>query len=128
MANHYLTPLFSPRSVAVIGASTKLESIGGIVFQNMLQAGFRGKIYAVNPKYTEVQGQPCYASLADIPEQVDLVVIATPAASVPDLVEIAGRRGVRAAVVMSAGFSEGGAQGKTLEAACSKMHSATGCG
>ena len=117
MASHYLTPLFSPRSVAVIGASNKPEAIGGFVLQNLLQAGFRGKIYAVNPKYTEVQGQPCYASLADIPDQIDLVVIATPAASVPDLVEAAGRRGVRAAVVMSAGFSESGAQGKVLEAA-----------
>ena len=91
MASHYLTPLFSPRSVAVIGASNKPEAIGGFVLQNLLQAGFRGKIYAVNPKYTEVQGQPCYASLADIPDQIDLVVIATPAASVPDLVEAAGQ-------------------------------------
>jgi acetyltransferase len=117
MTQHYLSPLFNPRSVAVVGAGNTAGKVGAVVFANLLQSGFKGAIYAVNPKHAEVQGHPCYARLEDLPEAVDLVAIATPATTVPDLIEAAGRRRVRAAVVMSAGFSEIGPKGRALEQA-----------
>jgi acetyltransferase len=115
MTQHYLSPLFNPRSVAVVGAGNTAGKVGAVVFANLLQSGFKGAICAVNPRHAEVQGHPCYASLEDLPEAVDLVAIATPSTTVPDLIETAGRRRVRAAVVMSAGFSEIGPKGRSLE-------------
>ena len=109
MDAHYLAPLFSPRSVAVIGASDTPDSIGQIVFQNMLDGGYKGRLYAINPKRREVQGQPCYASIDEVDAPIDLVVIATPPATVPDIIEACGRREVKAAVIISAGFAETGA-------------------
>src|SRR5512139_3306919 len=115
MGKHYLTPLFSPASVAVFGASDRPDAVGQIVFQNMLGSGFKGRLYPVNPKNSEVQGQRAYASIADIGEPVELVVIATPAQSVPGIIEDCGIHGVKAAVIISAGFGEAGATGITLE-------------
>ncbi|OQW83130.1 MAG: hypothetical protein BVN30_07230, partial [Proteobacteria bacterium ST_bin16] len=62
MSKHYLSLLFSPRSVAVIGASNRLDSVGGVVFKNMLDHDYQGKLYAVNPNHAEIQGLPAYAS------------------------------------------------------------------
>lgn len=115
MSKHYLSPLFSPRSVAVIGASSRVESVGGVVFKNMLESGFQGKLYPVNPNHDEIQGQRAYASIEHIDEAVDLAVIITRAVTVPDIVESCGKRGVRFALVLSAGFRETGAQGIALE-------------
>ncbi|MDP1679488.1 MAG: CoA-binding protein, partial [Candidatus Nitrotoga sp.] len=83
MGKHYLSALFSPKSVAVFGASDRLDSVGQIVFQNMLGSGFNGLLCPVNPKHAEVQGKRAYASIADIGEPVELVVIATPPRTVP---------------------------------------------
>lgn len=77
MSEHYLNTLFSAKSVAVFGASDRTDSIGQIVFSNMLE-NFQGKLYPINPKNPEVQGQQAYASIADIPGNVELAVIATP--------------------------------------------------
>jgi acetyltransferase len=117
MHKHYLSPLFSPRSVAVIGASSRVDSVGGVVFRNMLESGYQGKLYPVNPNHAEIQGQHAYASIELINEPIDLAVIITRAASVPDIVESCGKRGVRFALVLSAGFRETGAEGAALERA-----------
>lgn len=115
MDTHYLTPLFSPRSVAVFGASDTPDAIGQIVFHNMLEGGYKGRLYAINPKRKQVQGQPCYAGIAEIEAPIDLVVIATPPATVPDIIEACGQHGVKAAVIISAGFAETGPAGQALE-------------
>lgn len=114
---HYLTPLFEPRSVAVIGATEKPGKIGEVLISNMLAAGFRGPLYAVNPKYRSVHGVPGIASIQALTQPVDLAVIATPPASVPLMIEQCGRAGVHAAVVITAGFSEIGPEGAKLEQA-----------
>src|SRR5215467_3699749 len=114
---HYLTPLFEPASVAIVGASEVPGKVGTMLFSNMRQAGYRGALYAVNPKYPAVSGATCYPSVGKIPAHVDLAVIATPARTVPDAIDECGRAGVRSAVVITAGFSEVGAEGAKLERA-----------
>ncbi|MGA7750600.1 MAG: bifunctional acetate--CoA ligase family protein/GNAT family N-acetyltransferase [Gallionella sp.] len=115
MGKHYLSTLFSPKSVAVFGASDRPDSVGQIVFQNMLGSGFKGLLYPVNSKHSEVQGKRAYASFADIGEQVELVVVATPPETVPDIIESCGIHGVKAAVIITAGFGEAGRDGEVLE-------------
>ncbi|MBI3901329.1 MAG: bifunctional acetate--CoA ligase family protein/GNAT family N-acetyltransferase [Nitrosomonadales bacterium] len=117
MGQHYLSTLFSPGSVAVIGASDRVEAVGGIVFKNMLESGFKGALYAVNPARKEVQGRRAYASIDEIAGPVELAVICTRADTIPDLIEACGKRGVHAAVILSAGFSEVGSQGAIIERA-----------
>src|SRR5574340_347152 len=114
---HYLTPLFEPRSVAVIGASERDQSVGGVLLRNMLEAGYKGRLFAVNPNHKEIFGLPAYASVEDIPQRLDLVVLATKAATVPGIIEGCGRAGVRAAVVISDGSSETRLKGAALEKA-----------
>ena len=116
MAGHYLKQLFEPNSVAVFGASERPGSVGSVVTENLLSAGFKGKIYPINPKYSEVSGARCYKNLDEINSPVDLVVICTPAATVPGIIESCGLHGVKAAIIMSAGFREAGEKGKKLEA------------
>jgi len=114
MGKHYLSTLFAPKSVAVFGASDRPDSVGQIVFHNMLESGFQGALYPVNVKNTEVQGKRAYASIADIGEPVELAIIATPPHTVPTLIEECGAHGVKAAVIITAGFGEAGAEGATL--------------
>ena len=85
MGAHYLSMLFSPKSVAVIGASDRPESVGGIVFRNMLEGGYHGELYAINPKHQEVQGQRAYASIEETGALVELAVICTRAETVPSI-------------------------------------------
>ncbi len=113
----------APRSVAVIGASQRgadailgREPRGNRVIRNLKNFGFEGRIFAVNPKYTEVMGCPCYPNIASIPEPVDCIVSAVPNRHVPDLLESAAAAGVRAAVVFAAGFGEIGGEGKIRQA------------
>ena len=115
MSQHHLKPLFAPKSVAVFGASDRADSVGQIVFQNMLQSGYQGALYPVNPKHMKIQGVKAFASLAQIEEPVELAVIATPASTVPDIIEQCGKHQVRAAVIITAGFGETGEAGKVLE-------------
>ena len=82
MNTHYLASLFTPESIALYGASDRVDSVGGVVFKNLIKSGYKGRIYAINPKRSEVQGQKAFASLEDIDEPVDLVVVATPASSI----------------------------------------------
>jgi acetyltransferase len=117
-----LSPLMNPRSVAVVGASQRTDTLpnreprGNRVIRNLKNFGYPGRIVAINPKYREVMDCPCYPDLAAIPEPVDCVVLAVPNRSVPDLLESAADAGVRAAVVFAAGFAETGAEGKHRQA------------
>jgi acyl-CoA synthetase (NDP forming) len=106
---------FHPASVAVVGAShTKL---GGSVVSN-LKSGFKGKTYPVNPKYDEFNGLDCFASIEDIPHQVDLAIVIVPAKFVPSVIEACGRKGVKRIIIESAGFAEVGEMGRKLQDQC----------
>ena len=115
MNSHYLAALFEPRSVALVGATGDAHKVGGRILENLIAGGFAGELFAVNPKYSSVRGIPCVASIDKLPRPVDLAVIATPAPTVPALIEQCGRAGIRAAVVITAGFHEAGAEGALLE-------------
>src|SRR6056297_268707 len=106
-----INPMFNPKSVAVFGASESTTSVGGQVFDNIRQTGFHGEIYPVNPKYDTVYGMDCVSEIKEIGKPVDLAVIATPAAVVPDIISQCGMAGTTNAIVLSAGFGEGGGPG-----------------
>ena len=106
MSVRHLDRLFAPRSVAVIGVSARAGSLGAIVLRNLRAAGFAGPVWAVNRHAGEVDGVPLHASVEALPEAPDLAVICTPAATVPGLVEALGRKGTRAAIVLSAGLRQ----------------------
>jgi acetyltransferase len=112
---HYLQPLLAPRSAALVGASEREGSLGRIVYRNLAAGGLRGELYAVNPKHRSLFGRPAYARVSKLPEIPDLIVIATPARSVPEIVADAGAAGVKAAVVLSSGFAEAGLAGRALQ-------------
>ncbi|KTC99761.1 bifunctional acetate--CoA ligase family protein/GNAT family N-acetyltransferase [Legionella feeleii] len=114
MEEHFLYRMFNPGSIAVIGASDKPLSVGAKVFTNLL-ADFSGPIFPVNPKYKTVQGNPCFPSIKEINHPVDLAVIVTPAAVVPQIMIECGEKNVRHAIILSAGFGEANAEGKELE-------------
>ncbi len=110
--------LLSPRSVAVIGASAEETKVGHYVLKNILTQGYQGEVYPVNPKGGEILGKKAYASLTEIPGNVDLAIVVTPAKTVQALAEECGKKGVQTLVVISAGFGETGTpEGHTLEAA-----------
>ncbi len=115
MDSHYLTDLFTPEKIALFGASDRENSVGGVVFKNLLSSGFEGRIFAINPKHDTVQGQPAYASLEAVGESIDLAVVATPAATIPAIVEACGEHGIKMMLILSAGFREIGEEGKRLE-------------
>lgn len=108
---------FSPNSIAVIGASTKPEKIGGILINNLITGGYQGKVYPVNPKYNQIKELQCYHALEDIKSSVDLAIIATPAPTVPTLLESGAncRPAIKNFIIISAGFSETGPEGQKLE-------------
>ena len=115
MAVSSLLRLFKPRSVALFGASSHPTSTGAVLLRNLLEGGFAGPVYPINPKHAEILGRRVYAGIESIAESIDLAVIATPAPTVPGILEECGAQGVHAAVVISAGFSEAGPQGRELE-------------
>ena len=112
-----LMPIFYPSSVAVIGASRNEKAIGGRLFRNLLIGGFAGPVYPVNPTAPFVNAVRAYPSVLDIPDPVDLALIAVPAQSVHDTLEQCGEKGVRGAVVISAGFGEVNPEGAEMERA-----------
>lgn len=114
MPQHFLRSLFEPQSIAVFGASERSGAVGTLVFQNLLES-FKGKLYPINPKHESIQGQKSFADLESIDEPVDLAVIATPAATVPGIIEQCGIYGIKNALILSAGFREIGAPGLHLE-------------
>ena len=114
---HYLTPLFEPASVAIIGASARAGAVGAVLVQNMRAAGYRGALFGVNPRHRSVQGIACFPTIDKVPQRVDLAVIATPPETVPQLMVECGLAGVRAAVIITAGFGETGTAGARVERA-----------
>jgi acetyltransferase len=107
--------LFSPASVAVIGATDREGSVGGTVVRNLQGGSYKGRFYAVNPRRAELGGVPCYASIRTVPEAVDLVVVVTPASTVPGVVAECVGANAKSIVVISAGFKEKGPEGLALE-------------
>ena len=116
-----LNAIFYPKTVAVVGASEKVGSVGRTLLRNLLDQPFGATIFPVNPRRSNVLGIRSYADIATIGEQVDLVVIATPADTVPDVLEQCVAAGVRGAIVISAGFAEHGDHGRELEARMKKV-------
>ncbi len=106
-----------PRSVVVFGASEKEDSVAGILFRNLRKSGYTGHVYPINPKHDQLYGERCYASTDELPETPELALIATPAPTIPGILEACGARGIRHAVVLSAGFREVGPAGVALEEA-----------
>ncbi len=124
MANSDLAYCFKPRNVAVIGASREEGKVGNAVLTNLLKGttrqmmsakGFEGNIYPINPKSDEILGLKCYPSITDVPEDVDLAVIIIPSKFVPSVMKELPSKNVKTAIIISAGFSEGGPDGAELE-------------
>ncbi len=110
-----LTTLFNPKSIAVIGASTKPTGIGHIIVKNLVDDHYPGKVFPVNPKAETLLGLPCYPSIKDIQETIDLAVIVIPAINVPAVLQEVAEKNIRAAIIIAAGFKEAGVKGKVLE-------------
>lgn len=115
MPQHFLHALFAPKSIAVFGASDRTDSVGGVVFANLRSAGFAGPVVPINPKHETVQGVPAFPALDKVGQPIELAVVCTPAATVPDIIDHCGRLGVKGAIILTAGFSETGEAGKALE-------------
>ncbi len=112
-----LDALFRPKSLAVIGASDRAQSIGALVMRNVIEDKFDGPVAPVNPKHDKVQGLKAYPDLESLPFVPDLAVICTPAPTVPGLIADLGKKGGRAAIVLSAGLEQKGDDGRTLQQA-----------
>jgi acetyltransferase len=115
MVTTNLDKIFNPKNVAIIGASDVEGSVGYAIVKNFTQVGYTGKVYFVNNRKPEILGVKTYPSVDQIPEQVDLAIIATPAKTVPDVMEECGKGGVKGTIIVSAGFKETGPPGKALE-------------
>jgi len=107
--------LLSPRSIAIVGVSSDFNKLNGRVMKFLLEKGYKGRIFPVNPKYEDVGGHRCFATIGDIGEAPDLAVISVPAKVVPAQLEAAGEAGVRAVIVFSSGFGEMGEEGREKE-------------
>lgn len=110
-----LQGLFAPKSVALVGASEKPGSVGQALLSNLAAGDFAGRCYPINPKHAKMAGLPTFRDLAACPETPDLVVVATPAPTVPAVIQQAAEKGVKNAIVISAGFKERGSAGVELE-------------
>jgi acetyltransferase len=115
MGPHYLNRFFTPKSVAIVGASERENSVGYRLLLNMQEAGFKGGLYPVNNKRDQLLGLKAYPDLNAVPEDLDLVVIATPAPSVPGIIRQCGEKGVSSVIIITAGFGELGSEGKRLQ-------------
>jgi acetyltransferase len=113
MSIRNLEALFQPQSIAVIGASDRPGSVGSVVLRNLKGGGFKGSIWPVNPRHATIDAGPAWPDVASLPEIPDLAVICTPAHTVPDLVAELGRKGARAAIVMTAGLKQPASQAAT---------------
>ncbi|MEZ5045202.1 MAG: GNAT family N-acetyltransferase [Saprospiraceae bacterium] len=111
---HRLEKIFQPKTIAAIGASDQEGSVGNALIKNLLKGTFTGKIYPVNPGHPTIQGLKSYHTVREIPDQIDLAVIATPAKAVPRVVDECGKAGVGGLVILSAGFNEAGEAGTSM--------------
>jgi acyl-CoA synthetase (NDP forming) len=107
--------LFNPRNITILGASGSYDKWGNIIPGNILEGGYQGKLYLVNPHGGEVHGIPVYRDMEEIPDRLDLVLMAIPAEAVEEMLPACGRAGARAAIVISGGFSESSSEGRKLE-------------
>src|SRR5215471_10543774 len=123
MSTYRLDKLFSPRSVAVVGASPRETSPGRAVLRNLRAAGFEGSVSLVNPRYGEIEGIKAVKTIQELPQAPDLIVIATPPQSLPGIVAAAGEKGAATAVIITAGLGHGNG---SLTDACEKAARATG--
>ena len=110
-----LESIFRPNSVAVIGASNRVGTVGHDLFRNILLSGYSGTLYPVNPKAASIAGVHAYTSVGEIPDNIDLALIMVPATAVAQVLEECGQKGARGAVIVTAGFKEVGAEGAALE-------------
>ncbi|HSN75407.1 MAG TPA: acetate--CoA ligase family protein [Anaerolineae bacterium] len=110
-----LTPFFNPSGVAVIGASADPRKLSHGVLRNCFSHGYAGAVHPVNPRVSEILGLPCYPDIEVVPDPVELAVLMVPAAACPDVLAACGRRGIKAAIVISGGFREVGVAGLALE-------------
>lgn len=114
-----LEKLFNPKTVAIVGASDRPGSVGNAITQNLLNLGYAGEVFLINPKYPELLGQKCYASLNDVEKEIDLAIIVIPANFVNDTISAA--KHVKNFIVISAGFSEVGRDGRVREFELAKL-------
>ena len=112
---HELDSLFKPKSIAIIGASSKELSIGNVILKNLVHFGYTGKIYPINPKEPEVRGIKAYPTIFDVPGTIDLAHVIIPGKFVPQIIEDCGKKGIKSVIINSAGFSEMGAEGMALQ-------------
>jgi len=110
-----LKNIFEPKSIAVIGASVTVGSVGNAIFSNILQSNFQGAVYPVNPKYNNIMSVKAYADVTNIPYPIDLAVICVPRNVVEKVMEQCAEKGVKGIVLITAGFKEIGEAGKKLE-------------
>ncbi|MFA6981559.1 MAG: acetate--CoA ligase family protein [Patescibacteria group bacterium] len=110
-----LDAFFSPKSVAIIGASRTPEKVGAVVFKNVVESGFTGEVYPVNPNAENIDGKKCYKDVSELPNVPDLAIVAIPAAAILDVMNKMGEKGIKNVMVLSAGFKETGEEGAKLE-------------
>ncbi|MDQ7787042.1 MAG: acetate--CoA ligase [Thermodesulfovibrionales bacterium] len=110
-----LNSFFSPKSIAVIGASRTPGKVGFDILKNIIQYDYEGRIYPINPSADEILGKKSYPSLADVPDNVDLAVVVVPAKNVLEVIEQCGKKKIRSAIIITAGFKESGVEGARLE-------------
>src|SRR6476661_7075840 len=128
--NRDLRPLLEPRSIAVVGAS-ETSRAGTNLVRNLLELGYAGRIYPVNPRYEQVLGLPCYPSVAAIPDDIESVAVGVAAKYVLPSLEEAVRKGARGAVITSTGFAESGDEGRQRQAELvdlARRHNLAVCG
>jgi len=124
--NSSLTPFFNPRGIVIVGASTSPEKLGYGIARNLIQSGYQGAIHFVSQKQGELFGRPLYTDLAQVPDPVDLAVLVVPNTTMPNAIESCAQRGIHAAIIVSAGFREAGAEGAALEQTCIEVAHAQG--
>ena len=107
--------IMNPKSIAVVGATNRPGSVGLAVFRNILNAGYSGVLYPVNPKARSIRSVKAYPTLADVPDELDLAVIVVPAPVVADVIEEAAEKKVKGAIIITAGFKEIGGKGVEME-------------
>jgi len=121
-----LIPFVRPRGVVVVGVSTSPAKLGYGIARNLIQSGYSGAIHFVGKKAGELFGGPIYTDLAQVPDPVDMAVIIVPPAATPEAIAACADRGIRAAIIVSSGFREAGAEGASLEAECLALARARG--
>ena len=116
MSEHILDKFFKPKSIAIVGASSKENSIGRILLENLKQSGFPGEIYPINPNYAEILGVPSFPSVTSLQTSIDLAIIAVSIQGVQKIMEECGQAKIPGAIIISAGGKEVGEKGKEIEA------------